>query len=51
MHFLTIPLFSLVTFGLLFPSMANAISTTFQDNDADISNTVAAFQAARGRSK
>lgn len=28
--------------------MANAIPTTFQDNDADISNTVSAFQAALG---
>ncbi len=48
MHFLTIPALSLLTFALFFPSTARALSTTFQDNDADIGDTVAAFQAALG---
>ena len=38
----------MVTLALTFPTMANAVSTTFQDNDADISNTVSAFQTALG---
>ncbi|WP_454061138.1 PEP-CTERM sorting domain-containing protein [Candidatus Nitrospira salsa] len=48
MYFFTIPLVSMISFALIAPSLANAVSTTFYDNDADISNTVSAFQAALG---
>ncbi|GJL57016.1 MAG: hypothetical protein NPIRA02_41480 [Nitrospirales bacterium] len=48
MYVLSIPLFSMLTLALIFPTMANALSTTFQDNDADIGDTVTAFQAALG---
>ncbi len=48
MPFLAIPLLSLVVSVLALPASASAVSTTFQDNDADIGNTVSAFQAALG---
>ncbi len=48
MHFFNIPLMTMLILAITFPTMANAVSTTFQDNDADISKTVSAFQAALG---
>jgi len=38
----------MLSLAFIFPSLAGAVSTTFYDNDADISNTIATFQSALG---